>query len=71
MNGIGTPETDTFLLVLDESDFASVGALLGLRARPASASDTRLVESYLEGDLPFGNPKQSLLVTSLPNIRPQ
>ena len=71
MNGIGTPETDTFLLVLDEADFTSVGALLGLRARPSSSSDTQLVESYLDAEIPFGNPRQPLLVTSLPGIRPQ
>jgi hypothetical protein len=71
MKGIGTPETDTFLLVLDQVDFASVGALLGLRARPASPFDTELVESYLAGDLPFGKPREPLLITSLPGIRSQ
>ena len=68
MNGIGTPETDSFLLVLDDADFASVGALLGLRARPASPSDTTLVESWLDGDTPFTKPATNLLVTAMPGI---
>ena len=71
MTTFGSPETDAFLLVLDETDFASVGALLGLRARPASPFDARLVDSYLEEEFPLGDSSADLLITTLPDIPSQ
>ena len=68
MNGTDNSQSDSFLLVLDEKDFVSVGALLGRRARPASESDTTIVESWLDSDTPFSQRSANLLVTAMPGI---
>ena len=47
MDNLLSPETECYLLSIDERDFADVAAVLGLRARPASSNDQELVEAYL------------------------
>lgn len=65
------PQSDSFLLVLDEAEFISVGALLGLRARPTSAPDATLVDSWLEGETTFTTRSENLLITAMPGIPDQ
>ena len=64
-------ETDSFLLAIDENEFAAVAALLGLRARPVGADDQVLVDAYLnENDL-FSGPREPLRITTVPDVLPQ
>jgi hypothetical protein len=71
MNETCHTDTDTFLLILSDLDIVRVGALLGLRARPAHRHDVKLVDSFIESDVPFTDGQQSWLITSVPNVRPQ
>ena len=64
-------DTDAFLLNLDEQDFVRVGAMLGLRARPATTHDLALVDQFLDTDFLFSGQRQAILVTSLPDVMPQ
>jgi hypothetical protein len=64
-------ETDTFLLILSDLDIVRVGALLGLRARPAHRHDVKLVDSFIQSDVPFTESHQSWLITTLPNVPSQ
>ena len=66
-----TDDTDTFLLILSDPDIVRVGALLGLRARPAHRHDVKLVDSFIHSDIPFTESQQAWLITTLPNVRPQ
>ncbi|MBM4265806.1 MAG: hypothetical protein FJ144_04205 [Deltaproteobacteria bacterium] len=72
MNERSQPDsTDAFLLSLEDPEFIRVGALLGLRARPASNHDTALVDSFLDSDFLFSGSRRAVLVTSVPNLPPQ
>ena len=71
MNENPATDTDTFLLILNDRDIVRVGALLGLRARPAHRHDLKLVDSFIESDTPFVQGQQPMLVTSLPNVPSQ
>jgi hypothetical protein len=64
-------EADAFLLALDERDFVRVGAMLGLRARPATSADTTLVEKYLENEFDFGSEPPNPLIATLSDVLPQ
>lgn len=64
-------DTDAFLLNLDEQDFVRVGAMLGLRARPATTHDVALVDQFLDSDFLFSGRKKPVVVTSVPNLLPQ
>ncbi len=64
-------ETDAFLLALEESAFANVGAILGLRSRPWGAKDGELIEALLDSDFAYSRSGRPMLVTALPNVRPQ
>ncbi len=63
-------DTDAFLLNLEEHEFIRVGAMLGLRARPATTHDVALVDQFLDTDGLFGS-RRPVLVTSTPNLPPQ
>ena len=71
MNEIHHSDTDTFLLVLNDLDIVRVGALLGLRARPSHRHDVKLVDSFIQSDVPFEESQRNLLVTTMPNLRSQ
>jgi len=71
MNESVQTDTDTFLLILSDLDIIRVGALLGLRARPAHRHDVKLVDSFIESDVPFNDGQQSWLITTVPNVLPQ
>lgn len=71
MNEIRHTETDTFLLILNDVDIVRVGALLGLRARPAHRHDVKLVDSFIQSDVPFQESQSAMLVTTMPNVLPQ
>ena len=71
MDNLHSPETDCYLLSIDERDFADVAAVLGLRARPASPDDEALVDAYLREKDIFAESQTQLLITTVPNIRPQ
>ncbi len=77
MRGVGTMrssspvETDAFLLALEDTAFANVGAILGLQSRPACARERQLVEALLDSDFAFSRTGRPLLVTAMPGVRPQ
>jgi len=71
MDATKPTDTDAFLLNLDEHDFIRVGAMLGLRARPATTHDVALVDEFLDSDFLFSGQKNPVVVTSVPNLRPQ
>lgn len=64
-------DTDAFLLNLEEHELFRVGAVLGLRARPATSHDVALVDEYLDGDFEFAGKKKPILITSVPDLPPQ
>jgi len=64
-------DTDAFLLNLDEHEFVRVGAMLGLRARPATTHDVALVDQFLDSDFLFTGNREPVLVTSVPDLPPQ
>lgn len=64
-------DTDAFLLNLEEHEFIRVGAMLGLRARPATSHDVALVDQFLDGDVLFGPNHKPVLVTSTRDLPPQ
>ena len=62
-------DTDAFLLNLDENEFVRVGAMLGLRARPAEPRDSVIVDRFLDSDFLFRSSDSPSLVTRMPNPR--
>ena len=64
-------DTDAFLLNLEEHEFVRVGAVLGLRARPATTHDVAMVDQFLDSDFLFNGNKSQILVTSTPDLPPQ
>lgn len=71
MDNLQSPETDFFLLSIDESNFAEVAAVLGLQARPASSDDQTLVNAYLRENDVFAETHAAILITTVPNVRAQ
>ena len=71
MDNLLSPETECYLLSIDERDFADVAAVLGLRARPASSNDQELVEAYLRDKDDFSQTQFPFLITTVPDILPQ
>jgi len=71
MDNLLSPETECYLLSIDERDFADVAAVLGLRARPASPNDQELVEAYLRDKDDFSQTQFPFLITTVPDILPQ
>lgn len=64
-------DTDAFLLNLEEHELFRVGAVLGVRARPATTDDVALVDQFLDTDFGFTGNKRAILITSVPDVMPQ
>ena len=71
MDNLLSPETECYLLSIDERDFADVAAVLGLRARPGSSNDQELVEAYLRDKDDFPQTQSPFLITTVADILPQ
>jgi len=69
-----TPQADAFLLLLNDSEFLDIAAMIGLRARPAGGADLKIIEEFLEcelADSPLDEAGEAVLLGFLQDVPPQ
>jgi len=74
MTELFTAQADALLLLLDESEFLDIGAVIGLRSRPAAGEDSRIIDEYLDSEvaeMPIGESRQKVLLGYMPDLLPQ
>ena len=65
MNDSPPVDTDAFLLNLDDGDFVQVGSMLGLRARPTTTDDLRIVDQFLDSEVFFSPSHRPAFVSTV------